>query len=55
MKRVQRTRSMTALSARLPTVPQSPTVKATAPNQPTPDASAREGSVPESDDGIMMV
>ena len=57
MKRVQRTRSMTALSARLPTVPQSPTVKATAPNQPspTPDVSAREGAVAESDDGIMMV
>jgi hypothetical protein len=55
MKRVQRTRSMTSLSARLPTVPQSPTVKATAPNQPMPDVGAREGSVPESDDGVMMV
>jgi hypothetical protein len=46
---------MTSLSARLPTVPQSPTVKATAPNQPMPDMGAREGSVPESDDGVMMV
>ena len=60
MKRVQRTRSITPLGTRLPTVPQSPNIKATVPTQPVPDGCTRgsSSSVPESlqsDDGIMMV